>query len=66
MKRKIKVNEEDLPKSNPVKIDKIDETVLDIIAEVKDYKSENIFIIVQDCLKKIRREKIDNGREIKS
>jgi hypothetical protein len=41
--------------------DKIDNTISEIQSQVKTFKNEEVFVCLQDCLKKIHNIKRDHG-----
>lgn len=41
--------------------DKIDNTISEIQSQIKTFKNEEVFVCLQDCLKKIENIKRDHG-----
>jgi len=53
----IKVPKEKVTKSK----DKIDNTISEIQSQIKTFRNEEVFVCLEDCLKKIKNIKRDHG-----
>lgn len=53
----IKVSKEKVTTSK----DKIDNTISEIQSQIKTFRNEEVFVCLQDCLKKIENIKRDHG-----
>lgn len=54
---KIKIPKEKVTTSK----DKIDNTISEIQSQIKTFRNEEVFVCLQDCLKKIENIKRDHG-----